>query len=409
MSLYQRGRVWYYDFVVQGKRYAGSTRCRVKRDAEEFIVDLRRKIEENRRSGFTESWTLKTVMDRYSVEVLDRKFRDPVSARAQAKNISRIIGPDTPFEQVDTEAVQRYMRDRGLEGAADGTINIEVGRLSTAYSWLSQVYPKVARCVGVSFSGRPKRKTKKRHLSDAEVAAVLQELDPDRPVLDKFGRMVKPNRMYRQQYEDQRDLFVFLLETGARLREGLSLRWDAIRWNEGYIDLYRSKTDTVTKVALTENLKALLNRRLLLRRDYPVNIVHPSNPYVFPQNNGSDPMGHLGKSVPGIRKAIERAGLNAPHLVQRYGKATVHTLRHTFVTALAEDGTLDPFAIQRAAGHASLTTTLKYIHAAKDNVDAVRAAIERRRNDASGSSTGPGDDADGVCVGDGELRAAGGG
>jgi len=41
--------------------------------------------------------------------------------------------------------------------------------------------------------------------------------------------------------------------------------------------------------------------------------------------------------------------------------ATVHTLRHTFCTHHAAKGT-NLVVIQRAAGHASLTTTQRYLH-----------------------------------------------
>jgi site-specific recombinase XerD len=41
--------------------------------------------------------------------------------------------------------------------------------------------------------------------------------------------------------------------------------------------------------------------------------------------------------------------------------ASVHTLRHTFCTQHAAAGT-NLVVIQRAAGHASLTTTQRYLH-----------------------------------------------
>ena len=53
-----------------------------------------------------------------------------------------------------------------------------------------------------------------------------------------------------------------------------------------------------------------------------------------------------------LRKYYAKAGIQG---------ATVHTLRHTFCTHHAAAGT-NLVVIQRAAGHASLTTTQRYLH-----------------------------------------------
>jgi len=39
----------------------------------------------------------------------------------------------------------------------------------------------------------------------------------------------------------------------------------------------------------------------------------------------------------------------------------VHSARHTALTNLGLTG-VDPFTLQRAAGHANITTTRKYVH-----------------------------------------------
>ena len=53
-----------------------------------------------------------------------------------------------------------------------------------------------------------------------------------------------------------------------------------------------------------------------------------------------------------LGKYYRRAGIEG---------ATVHTLRHSFCTHHAAAGT-NIVVIQRAAGHASLTTTQRYLH-----------------------------------------------
>ncbi|MCH9685172.1 MAG: site-specific integrase [Deltaproteobacteria bacterium] len=56
---------------------------------------------------------------------------------------------------------------------------------------------------------------------------------------------------------------------------------------------------------------------------------------------------------------------------------TFHTTRHTFCTTLAARG-VPPKTIQELAGHADLSTTMRYLHATPGATDAAIAALERR-------------------------------
>ena len=57
-------------------------------------------------------------------------------------------------------------------------------------------------------------------------------------------------------------------------------------------------------------------------------------------------------------------GLNAPDTVAKYGRATVHSLRHTFASWLIQNGA-DLGEVAGALSHASLNMTKRYAHLSK--------------------------------------------
>jgi integrase/recombinase XerD len=62
-----------------------------------------------------------------------------------------------------------------------------------------------------------------------------------------------------------------------------------------------------------------------------------------------------------VKIVAEEAGLNK--------KVSPHWLRHTFATEAAKDPTTNLWRLQQDLGHASLTTTQKYVHVAQDMAD----------------------------------------
>nr|WP_280637659.1 site-specific integrase [Methylomonas koyamae] len=136
---------------------------------------------------------------------------------------------------------------------------------------------------------------------------------------------------------------MLLLDTGARLSEITTLRWENINLKTGTISLYRSKVGNESILHMTDRIKNVLNRRMKSR----------SSEFIFTDRNGSSK-----KSVAGIRSAIKRAGLE---------DCTLHTMRHTAATRLVQAG-MPLYEVSNILGHSNILMTARYAHLAKADV-----------------------------------------
>jgi len=112
---------------------------------------------------------------------------------------------------------------------------------------------------------------------------------------------------------------------------------------------------------MTARLRAVLQRRHTERR--------ADGRYVFENKAGQE----CGYCTQAIKKAIDRAGLNAPDMVkEKGGKVTMHTLRHSFASKLVKNG-VSLFEVSVLLGHSDPKMTQRYAHLATN--DASRKAV----------------------------------
>ena len=165
-----------------------------------------------------------------------------------------------------------------------------------------------------------------------------------------------------RQRQDAQDLFVALALCGGRWSEVASLTWDRIDLDKGVIRLWGNKTQRERLVGIPDMLSTMLSRRLQTRK--------PGQPLVFPTLSGRA----RSSTCASIGAAFLATGLNSPERLHESGRATVHSLRHTFASLLAQNGA-DLGAIQDALGHTSLTMTRRYAHLLKTESAAKLATI----------------------------------
>jgi integrase len=165
-------------------------------------------------------------------------------------------------------------------------------------------------------------------------------------------------------------------DAGLRRGEFVALEWTDLDFKRRMINVQRSEWNghvTIPKggrgrrVPMTERLAAALQAYRHLR-----------GPRVLYTDEGSVPTNKVIRIW--MEKAQRRAGLSVT--------GGVHILRHTFCSHLAMQGA-PAKAIQELAGHANLTTTMRYMHLSPGAKDAAIRLLDRRPvSDEGGGAVG---------------------
>jgi integrase/recombinase XerD len=145
---------------------------------------------------------------------------------------------------------------------------------------------------------------------------------------------------------------------GLRVSEACRLKVKDIDSNNMQIFVRQSKgnKDRYTMLSKT-NLSVL--------REYWQQCGKPKE-YLFPGQNGDAPL--TAASVRQVLKdACHKAGISK--------KVTVHTLRHCFATHLLEAGT-NIFAIKVLLGHASISSTCRYLHLVRMDAFEIKSPLD---------------------------------
>ncbi len=159
------------------------------------------------------------------------------------------------------------------------------------------------------------------------------------------------------------DILEIDLHTGMRRTEFLSLHVSQINFIRDEILLTKTKSGKPRLVPIHPNIRPLLQR--LCNEAGP-------NGYLFENPKTGKPIASI---KPAWECALRKAGI--PHIPFHCAG------RHTFGTRAAEGGA-SPTDIQEIMGHASVTTTMRYVHATdqgkRRTVDAVVRVTERAKS-----------------------------
>lgn len=274
------------------------------------------------------------VSERYLPWMEARKARKTyLSAVNSCVNLNRFFR-DTPLPQIDNKMIEDYIRTR-KDKVKPRTVNIELTclgqilRRSIEEKYLFKENP---------IKGIEKLKVTKKH--------------------PRFLSKEEMQRLWEAATPWTRIFIVVSAHSGMRAGEISNLRWQDIDWARNIIQVKITKTNREREIPMDPFLRKTLlwfrenyidfRRLLILAR------TSQQMEYVFCDNDGS--------RINSFRGAFNKAKTKA-----ELKDITIHTLRHTYASHLANRG-IPLLTIRDLLGHTDIKTTTIYSHLANEHL-----------------------------------------
>jgi len=324
MAIYKKGKNWFIDYRVQGRRKREKIGSN-KKLAERVLAKRKVQIAENRfldilkrpkirfetlaanYLDYAKTNKLSWDRDKRSIKILGRAVN--------GKDLSEI----TPF------LIEKYKNERKtIVGPA--TINREL-------ACLKHMFTKAIQWEMIDSNPVKKVKLLKennqrlRYLTEEEIQKSYQECSVH----------LKP-------------IVLTALYTGMRRSEILKLKWEDIDFKQRLIFVRNAKNNRTREIPIADILLNSLKQ------------LNFKSQYVFCRNNGK-PWVNIRT---GFEGAVKRAGIK---------DFTFHDLRHTFASHLVMSGA-DLLTAKELLGHQTINMTLRYAHLSPSHK---RKAIENLR------------------------------
>ena len=161
-----------------------------------------------------------------------------------------------------------------------------------------------------------------------------------------------------------RDLFVFLLNTGCRSGEARNLKWDMVHDNSFELPVRRAwkpKGKKTRTIPINEAVKQVLKNRRKVSGD---------SPYVFTTATGTQ----LDKDnvVKHFTRIFKKLGI-VGHIPSE--SITAHSIRDTFATILINEKGVPVATVSSLLGHSTIAQTQKYCHTSEEHEIAAVAKL----------------------------------
>lgn len=330
---------WWASYTdASGKRARRSTGTADRREAEALLSKWRLEAHNSRHWQAEPSRTFDELMLAYLETVSSRKRRGDRDITSLKRLTPFFTGRE--LGGLKPSDVRAYIDERRGDGVEPGTINREVGLLSSAINYARREWdwniPNPAQ-------GRRLREPegRLRWLTRAEADALVRAAvaEPQAPHLADFLRLA--------------------LHTGMRRSELLGLEWRRIDLQAGLIYLEADHTKAGRRRYIPIN--SVARQAIIGRKRFQVQHC-PESLWVFSDRDGR-PILSVKRS---FATACRKAGIE---------DFRIHDLRHTCAAWLVSAG-VPLTAVRDLLGHSTIRMTERYAHLAPENVRAAVALLE---------------------------------
>ena len=355
MSVLKRGnsKNWYIQFQFKGKTYIKSSLTTDKRLAERMEREWKVKIHSQLILGEKSFIRFSEIMNMY----LKSKEHSPNyrTLYSQSRMLNRLFPISKRIHEISNRDIEAFVEKRYRQGVKSSTIVHSFNLIRGIWKYGRKLGYQTSE---LNFPVLKLPKNRLRYLTVEEEKRLLSELDPKREVRGLSPYEAR-SKTIKDTMQDNYDLVVILLDTGARYSEIAKIEWSSIDLKTKEIRLWRSKVKNESILYMSDRVYRILQRRS-----------KNNSQYVF-----TDKKGKARKHTTiAIRKAFNRSGLT---------DCTIHTLRHTHATRLIQNG-LSIYEVKEILGHTDITTTMRYSHLETRAVSSKARDVMNNINDESG-------------------------
>lgn len=315
MGLYKKGKNWFIDYYVHGKR----KREKVGVNKQFALLALKKRKVQIAEGKFLDiKKGEKVTFDEIAQDFLNYSRNNKSSYQRDLsiiKNLKPFFGKRLP--EITPILIEEYKGRRLKEGKAPATVNKEIGTIRAMFNWAIR-NGKATENPIKRVRMLKEENTRTRYLSRDEMRRLLDAC----PV--NLERVV-----------------MCALLTGMRRGEILNLKWDDVNLHQGVVLLKHTKTGRMREIPISGALE-----KVLLECHQNTDGV-----YVFCEQGKS----YKGKRIDYVFPNILRTAN-----IQDF---TFHDLRHTAASYMVMAG-LDLATVRDILGHKKIDMTLRYAHLA---------------------------------------------
>ncbi|MCX5839418.1 MAG: site-specific integrase [Deltaproteobacteria bacterium] len=303
-----------------GRQYADDmTEAKAARIRGERIEGKRQSRKEIRQEKKKKNWTIENLWTEFEKE---KKLKSIKMDKSRFdKYIKPHVGSKEP-QQIAPLDIERLTR-KGLKGKSPQTVKLTLSLLRRIVNF----------GVKTQRSGRMTFNLEMPEVNNI----VIEDLNQDQ--IKKLMKAIDDDPC-----PEVAAVMSIALFSGMRRGEILSLRWDDVDFDRGFIAIKNPKGGQDATIPLNESVRQVLEK-----------ITQGKSPYVFP--------GREGKKRHDIRRGANRIK-KAAGLPEDF--RPLHGLRHVYASMLASSGRVDLYTLQKLLTHKDPKTTQRYAHLRDD-------------------------------------------